>query len=279
VIIPTKDRPEFINTMVQNLIVQRGNFDLFIADMSTNPNLLKDNWFLNKALLRLQHTGHSWTVVRVEGHNQLFGYQAGLEFAKGHGYEYSVASDDDIIFDLEWVRDAMMDMAHPERACVAGMTLLPWMSDEEQNCPDWYLESPEYKGKLDEDCRYYHCTLIPPEPPTDKEGRYTQPRIQEFEQLFGPFMFRVDEFVKVGGFPLFLSPLGFRGEMFPMVASFFDGMKLVRDPDLRCWHYSASHGGLKLIQGEERERGLKEDTALWEEFIRRRQPIVVDPRL
>lgn len=278
-IIPTKDRPEYINTMVQNLILQPGTFDLFIADMSTNPSLLKDNWLLNKALLRLQHMGHNWTVVRVEGHNQLFGYQAGLQFAKERDYDFGVASDDDIIFDLDWLRHCEMFMQpHVERACTAGMTLLPWMSREEQKCPDWYLNDREYQGGLDL-CRYYHCTLIPPEGETDKDGRYLRPYIREVEQLFGPFMFRVDEFVKVGGFPLFLSPLGFRGEMWPMVASFFDGMKLVVDPDLCCWHYSAAHGGLKLVPGEARERFTKEDGDLWEEFIRRRQARVVDPRL
>lgn len=277
-IIPTKDRPEYINTMVQNLVEQSRDFDLFIADMSTDPNLLRNNWFLNKALIRLQHTGHSWMVVRVEGHNQLFGYQAGLEFARGHGYELAVASDDDIIFGAGWLHDAKIDMRlHPECACLAGMTLLPWMSDEEQKCPDWYLNNREYKGGLDL-CTYYHCTLIPPEGETD-DGRWRQPRIEEFEQLFGPFMFRVDEFVKVGGFPMFLSPLGFRGEMWPMVASFFDGKKLLRDPDLRCWHYSAAHGGLKVFKNEERDKLMKADSALWEEFIRRHQPRVMDPRL
>jgi len=264
--------------MVQNLIQQSGDFDLFIADMSTDPNLLRNNWFLNKALIRLQHTGHSWTVVRVEGHNQLCGYQAGLNFAKEHEYDLGVASDDDIIFDLDWTYSGQvhMDMMHRDPslmgfdsdcACLAGMTLLPWMSDEEQKCPDWYLDNPEYKGGLDL-CTYYHCSLIPPDN-----------RIREFEQLYGPFFFRVDEFLKVGGFPTFLSPLGFRGEMWPMVASFFDGKKLLVDPRMRCWHYSASHGGLKVFRSEEREQLAKADGALWEEFIRRRQPRVADPRL
>ena len=265
--------------MVQNLILQAGNFDLFIADMSTDPGLLKNNWLLNKALIRLQHAGHSWTVVRVEGRNQLFGYEAGLQFAQQKGYELGIASDDDIIFGLGWVRDGMMDMAlDPKRACLAGMTLLPWMSDEEQKCPDWYLNNPEYQGGLDL-CTYYHCTLIPPEGDTDKEGRYKEPRIREFEQLYGPFLFRIDEFVKVGGFPLFLSPLGFRGEMWPMVASFFDGKKLVRDADMCCWHYSAAHGGLKVFKSEDRERMAKEDEELWQKFVQKREPRVVDPRL
>lgn len=259
--------------------MQPGAFDLFIADMSTDPELLKNNWFLNKALIRLQHCGHSWTVVRVEGHNQLFGYQAGLNFAKEHGHALAVASDDDIIFGQEWLYDCRLVMSRrPDCACLAGMTLLPWMSDEQQKCPDWYLNNPEYKGGLDL-CTYYHCTLIPPEPKTNGDGRYIEPLIKEYEQLFGPFMFRVDEFLKVGGFPLFLSRLGFRGEMWPMVASFFDGMKLLRDPNIRCWHYSAAHGGLKVFRTEERDKLAKEDGELWDLFVQKRIPKVADPRL
>lgn len=268
-IVPTKDRPEYINTMVQNLIMQQGDFDLFIADMSTDPDLLRNNWLLNKALMRLQYKGHSWTVVRVDGHNQLVGYQAGLKFAEGHGYEFGVASDDDIIFDLGWFEKGNRLMAQsPDIGCLAGMTLLPWMSNEEQKCPDWYLNSPEYKGGLDH-CTYYHCSLIPPD---DEE-------MKDYEQLFGPFFFRVDDFVAVGGFALFLSKLGFRGEMFPMVATFFKGRRLVRYAGMHCYHYSAAHGGLKVFKSEEREELMKADSALWEEFIRKHQPRVVDPRL
>jgi hypothetical protein len=269
VIIPTKDRAEYINTMAQNLIQQPGDFDLFIADMSSSPDYLKNNWLLNKALMRLQHAGHNWVVVRVEGKNQLCGYQAGLTFAKERKYKFGVASDDDIIFDMGWFEQGEYVMQQfPEAGCLAGMTLLPWMSEEEQKCPDWYLESPEYKGKLTKECVYYHCILIPPDD-----------RIREFEQLYGPFFFSVDEFIKVGGFPQFLSPLGYRGEMWPCEASFFDGKKLLMNPVMRCWHYSAAHGGLKLVQGREREKALKEDGELWERFIEKRQPKVVDPRL
>lgn len=269
VIIPTKDRSEYICTLIQNLIEQPGDFDLFIADMSTDPNYLKNNWLVNKSLMRLQHKGHNWTVVRVEGNNQLCGYQAGLMFAKERGYEFGVASDDDIIFDLGWFDQGESVMLQfPEAGCLAGMTLLPWMSEEEQKCPDWYLENPEYKGKLTKECVYYHCILIPPDD-----------RIRDFEQLYGPFFFRVDEFVKVGGFPQFLSRLGFRGEMHPMVASFFDGKKLLMNPVMRCWHYSAAHGGLKVFTSEEKQKLLKEDEELWQKFIQKRIPKVVDPRL
>jgi len=236
--------------------------------MSTDPNYLKNNWLFNKSLMRLQHKGHNWLVYRVEGINQLASYQAGLEFARDRHYDFGVATDDDVVFDVGWFEKGSRLMEQrPDAGCLAGVTLLPWMDDESQRCPDWYLNDPEYQGTLDL-FRYYHCTLPPPDN-----------RIREFEQLFGPFMFRVDEFVRVGGFPQFLSPLGFRGESYPMVAAFFDGKKLLMDPSMKCWHYSASHGGLKLVQGEERERGLKQDTALWEEFVRRRQPRVVDSRL
>lgn len=266
VIAPTKDRPECINIFLQSLLHQQGDFDLFIADMCTDANLLKDNWLLDKALRRLQHQGHSWIAVRTEGHNQLFGYSAGLSFAREHGYETAIASDDDCVFDIGWIVQLQKSMeAHLDASVMAGITLLPWMSMQEQTCPDWFVDHKDHAGTLDQ-TDYYHATLVPP---------WTEPRA--YEQLYGPFMFKVQDFVEVGGFPLFLSPLGFRGEMWPMEACFFRGKKLYIDPKAISWHYSASYGGLKLVAGGDRDRFLKEDTTMWEEFIRARQTEVRRP--
>lgn len=264
VIVPTKDRAEYINVFLQNLISQQGmDFDLFVADMSTQENYLKDNWLFNKSLNRLGHLGHNWLVSRVRGANQLFGYQAGLAHASAHGYELAAASDDDCVLGACWIRMLTATLERRGDAAVAaGITLLPWMSDEEQTCPDWFVDHKDHAGRLDQ-TDYYHATLIPP---------WTEPR--EYEQIYGPFVFRVRDFVEVGGFPTFLSPLGFRGEMWPMEACFFRGRKLLIDPLARCHHYSASHGGLKGIVGEERRRFLAEDTTMWESFIAQRKTVV-----
>lgn len=260
VIVPTKDRPECINIFVQNLLTQPGEFDLFIADMCTDPELLKTNWLLDKALRRLQHQGHNWMVARVEGSNQLYGYNQGLALAHSLGYETAVASDDDCVLQVGWICQLQNSIERlRDASVVAGITLLPWMSEEEQTCPDWFVDHKDHAGTLDQS-DYYHATLIPP---------WTEPRA--YEQLYGPFMFRVQDFCDVGGFPRFLSPLGFRGEMWPMEACFFRGNKLYIDPKAICWHYSASYGGLKLVSGSDREKYLKMDTTMWEEFIRNRR--------
>lgn len=260
VIVPTKDRAEYINIFIQNLITQAGEFDLFIADMSSKESYLKDNWLFNKSLDRLQHMGHSYLVCRTFGHNQLFGYQAGLEHANRLGYHLAVASDDDCVLNQDWIwRLQNLMMRRRDAAVAAGITLLPWMSEEQQTCPDWFLDHKDHAGRLDQ-TDYYHATLIPP---------WTEPR--EYEQIYGPFMFSVGDFFHVGGFPTFLSRLGFRGEMWPMEACFFRGRKLLIDPLARSYHYSASHGGLKMVQGDERQKCLDEDKARWESFIRERR--------
>jgi glycosyltransferase involved in cell wall biosynthesis len=266
VIIPTKDRAEYINAFIQNLIHQTGEFDLFVADMSSDENYLRNNWFFDKGLHRLQHKGHSWLVCRTEGHNQLFGYQKGLEYAIEKGYDYAIASDDDCVLELDWIEQLTRTIGVvPEASVVAGLTLLPWMSDDDQRCPDWFVDHKDHSGKLDQ-TDYYHATLIPP---------WDEPR--EYEQLYGPFLFKVQDFADVGGFPTFLSPLGFRGEMWPMEACFFRGRKLLIDPWARSYHYSASHGGLKLVIGEERQRHLEADKAMWDGFIQKKKTRVEPP--
>ena len=263
VIVPTKDRPECINIFVQNLINQPGEFDLFIADMSTDPNLPRNNWLLGAGLRRLQHAGHNWLVARTDGWNQLFGYKKGLQHACDGRYEFAIASDDDCVFEPGWIErlHETIDKTK-DAAAIAGITLLPWMSVEEQKCPDWFLDDEDYAGKLDQG-DYYHATLVPP-----------WKDLRAYEQLFGPFIFRVQDFVDVGGFPTFLSRLGFRGEMHPMTACLFNGAKLYIDPLALCWHYSASYGGLKLVTGDDREKCLKLDTIEWDMLVASREPSV-----
>lgn len=265
VIVPTKDRAEYINAFVQNLIKQPGVFDLFIADMSTDSDYLKDNWFINKGLERLQHCGHNYVVHKTSGYNQLFGYQVGLHYAVRYGYDCAVASDDDCIFDIGWLETLLPNLQREDVSVAAGITLLPWMSDEDQRCPEWFVEHKDHAGTLDQ-VDYYHATLIPP---------WTEAR--EYEHIYGPFLFKTSDFWEVGGFPQFLSPLGFRGEMWPMEACHFRGKKLLVDPKAKCYHYSASHGGLKMVGGEDRGRFLESDKAMWDEFVRRRMTRVEVP--
>ncbi|MFA5378910.1 MAG: hypothetical protein WC455_24365, partial [Dehalococcoidia bacterium] len=187
VICPTKDRPEFINTMLQNLAMQDMDIDLFIGDMSTDPKLLKNNWFLDTAIQHYQKVRKRKVILqRVEGHNQLFGYQAGLEYALDHGYDLCVGTDDDIIFEQSWFRRGrrLMDLLQGAGVLV-GYTLLPFQTIDEQTAPDGYLDHPDYQGRLKE-CLWYHCSVLDP--------RMIQ---KDFEQVYGAFWFRPQDAKRV----------------------------------------------------------------------------------
>jgi len=278
IIVPTKDRAEEMNIFIQNLITQSElgfkSFDLFVADMSTERMYLKNNWMIDTATRRLAHLGHSWLVARVEGHNQLFGYQRGLEFAKENGYEYAIASDDDCVFSLGWIGRMLVDiMKHQDASCFCGSCLIPWESEEtqQQDGPfGKWSDTEEFQGKLEPEPHFFHITRLPP----DDE-------IREYEQIYGPFIFRVKDFFDVGGFPTWLSRLGFRGEMMAQTATFFNGRKLYLDPKAKSWHYSVPHGGLREVlpnkMGGDREECLAQDRKAWDAFMKRRTPDTSDP--
>lgn len=268
VIIPSKDRPEAINCLLTCLQYQEGDFDIFIGDMCTNPDLYTNNWYLRNQLERLRHMGHNYMVQRVAGTNQLYGYQAGLEYAKEHGYKTCIGGDDDIIYESNWISHGQVLFEHsPDCGILVGYTLLPWQNEAEQTAPEWFLGSPDYQGKLDQLDKggYYHCSLINPKDKFDGS-------IRKYEQVYGGFFFRTEDALNVGGFPTHLSPLGFRGEMMLQTAIYFSGKELWLSPALKSWHYSASFGGLKLVQGEFRQKCLEQDQESWRKFIARRKP-------
>lgn len=265
VICPTKDRPEFLNTMIQNLIMQDSDVDLFVGDMSTDPNLLKNNWFVNIGMQHYEKVRHRTIVLeRVSGINQLAGYTAGLKFAVDMGYDLAVGTDDDIIFEQSWFRRGKKEMvANPDYGILVGMTLLPHIPIVEQTCPPHMLNHPEYQGTL-EVCHYAHCTFLPPS---------TEPRT--FQQLYGPFFFRPKDVKACGGFPSTLSPLGFRGEMQAQTCQYWSGKKLVLDPLMWSWHYSCPYAGLRELPPPGKDTFLKQDLDVWIKFLARGKPTTV----
>lgn len=271
IIIPTKDRPEYINCLIQNLIIQDGEFDIFIADMSDDPNILTNNWLLRNGLERLRYMGHKYYLSSVIGINQLVGYNMGVKYAVENGYKYCMGGDDDIIYERGWIDKGRKHMINDERLGIcAGITLIPSFSIESQSIgtyegpPPEVSDLPEFSGTLAEG-NYAHCIYVP----TDKIPRY-------YERVYGGFFFRTDDAVKVGGFPDYLSPLGFAGEGIFESAILFSGKKMMVDPNMISWHYQANYGGLRF-DSETREKYVKEDLEKGRIMMDRRLPTVKLP--
>lgn len=269
IIIPTKDRPEHINALIQNLITQEGPFDIYIADMCTDSKLLFNNWFLRTGLERLRNLGHEYIVENIVGSNQLSGYNAGVSYAIRQGYNYCLGGDDDIIYDPKWIVKGRQHMIDDSTLGIcAGITLNPRYSLGEQTIgiglPPDTINHPDFRGKI-EQADYYHCIFVPPTP----EPRY-------YEVIYGGFFFRPEDVATVGGFPVFLSPLGYRGEMMTETAIFFMGRKIMVDPTMISWHYQATYGGLRF-DDETKAKYLAEDLETWKKWVVRRLPKVEIP--
>jgi hypothetical protein len=94
--------------------------------------------------------------------------------------------------------------------------------------------------------------------------------------IYGGFFFRPEDVMSVGGFPVFLSPLGYRGEMMLETAIFFMNKKLMVDPTMISWHYQATYGGLRF-DPETKAKYLAQDSETWKKWLAKRQPIVAPP--
>lgn len=273
IIIPTKDRREALCSLLASLQYQDGEYDIFIGDMSTEKNYLTDYWNFRILLEFLKmNKGHQYYVQRVEGKNQMDACQAGLEYASKNGYEICFDSDDDILYDAGFIAQGfkIMDMKK-DIGVLVGHTLLPWEPLSKQTITDEQLSNPDFNGMFKnlENGGYYHCSMVHP---YDKNMR-------EYQQLFGSFFFRTKDVLDVGGFPLYLSKLGYRGEMIVHSALLFAGKKLVLNPKMLSWHYSVPYGGLRMVQGEEREQGRKHDEALCDAVIKRGTPSTSKPEV
>jgi hypothetical protein len=265
IIIPSKDRICEIIGLMQNLMTQKGQFDIFVADMYSDPSVLEKNHYFRASLEHLNHMGHNYVVVKVKGTNQLYGYQAGLKYAKDKGYDLCLGGDDDLTYEPGFIETGIRYMEdHPECGILVGKTLVPWLTVESQTVESGWFKTPEFSGTLMalEKDGYFHCTLYNSE---------DEP-IKEYEQVYGGFFFRPDDALKVGGFPTHLSPFGFRGEMMLEVAIMFSGKKQILNPYLLSWHYSVPSGGLRLIDGEFRVRCKQEDLNSWRAFVKRGTP-------
>jgi len=269
VIVPTKNRPEYMNCLVQNLIYQEGEFDVYIGDMSDDHAILSNNWLFRNGLERLRILGHSYFLTHIDGTNQLDALNAGLDYAVHMGYEYCLDVDDDIIFDPLWIKKGIQHMSDDYNlGCCTGITLIPSRTIEQQTIGgadsglDASLENhPDFDGSI-EHGSFVHCVYMP----VHKTPWY-------YERIYGPYFFRAADGEKVGGFPKYLSPSGFAGEGIFQSAIFFMGRKLMVDPDMICWHYQAPYGGLRY-DPHTRQKHIEHDLAIGKKMMDRRLPDV-----
>ena len=104
IIIPSKDRTTELAGLLQNLLNHDEQFDIFIADMYTNPRELETTHYIRASLELLKNKGHNYMVQRVNGTNQLYGYNAGLAFAASKGYDLCLGGDDDLTYEPPFIK-------------------------------------------------------------------------------------------------------------------------------------------------------------------------------
>jgi glycosyltransferase involved in cell wall biosynthesis len=265
IIIPTKNRVDAINCLLVNLASQSGTFDVFIVDQSTEDDYLLSNRYFSGGRKRLEYNGHKCELIRSLIGNQHNSCNIGVQYAKDNGYELCFCTDDDIIYEDGYIEKGIEYMNN-NRSCgvLTGYTLCPEMTIAEQTMDEFMRNHKDFSGKIEDMGRsgYEHCIFVNP----------TLKAPQEYETLFGPFFFRTEDAISVGGFPTHLSKYGNRGEIILKIAIGFLGKKLILEPSMVAWHYSNPSGGLRTIDGEFKKICIEEDFKKFDEFIKRRTP-------
>lgn len=263
IIIPTKDRIGPLNCLIQNLIYQKGEFDVIVVDMSKDPGLLVFDKYFRDGMERMKHSGHEYFVARCDGNNQHDACNIGLQYAVDKGYKLCLCSDDDLIYDPGFIEKGINYMdENPECGVMVGYTFVPPQTIKQQTMQGIMYGHKDFTGKIEDmgpSGGYYHCVYFNP--------YIKEPK--EFEVLFGGFFFRTEDAIRVGGFPTHLSKSGFRGELMLEVAIGRLGKKLILNPELISWHYSNPTGGMRSIPEDIRKKNISEDVKKWEAFIKR----------
>lgn len=257
-IIPTKNRPTAVACLLQNLLFHDDPYDIFVGDMSDDPNTLLDTWYFVKGLEHHRlYKNRNYVVQRVEGTNQHYACQAGLDYASANNYEYCFISDDDLIYDKDYFKMALEYMdSNPDCGVLVGMTYIPYLVMTDQIMPPEYTGHPDFAGTIDNPV-YYHCTM---QQPGDEPRNY--------EQLYGGHLYRTQDAINAGGYPKNLSTLGNRGEMIlECKIAMFTGKRLTCNPKMISWHYSQATGGCRTFDAELRKKNLAHDMNMWDDFV------------
>jgi len=236
--IPTKDRCKSLIRLLDTISVQTyKNIDIVIIDDSIKDRLIESGEF-NDRVTRLYSIGMNVMVVRGSGHNQVYAHNQILEYAMNNGYKLVFRVDDDIFLKAEHIDNIMKEFVKDDKceyAAMGGVFTNPYISLEQQKLPPDWKENRLFAGSIKECVPHAQVVLYPPEIETR----------DDIEHLYSSYIYRPELLLKVGGFPMDLSKVGFREETLPIYELKLMGYKLKIVTKSIGAHYHEPSGGCR----------------------------------
>lgn len=149
VIIPTRDRPEYLSILLSSLIFQTEQmFDVLIVDSSESTEYTEVAP-VSRFIATLKALGHSVLIrqVAVAGRSEVAAVNYGLTYATLNGYKYLYKTDDDHLLQPDLLARMLYAYENSPKPClISAMTPFMYRVKEGYSGPD----SHPYVAKLKE---------------------------------------------------------------------------------------------------------------------------------
>ena len=248
VIIPTKQRYEFLALCIQSLTTQTyDNWDLLIIDDSENPINITQIPFIAPFLNWMQNNKHEWRVLFGRKSGQHHCHQIGLENAKAN---LLLRVDDDCVLDPNYM-EHLVNVLTTEKHCgaVSGLVLDPNIKNEQQLMPENWKDLKEFSGKVwEKDGKPEHSAALQWFIHRDKE-------IKAVQHLHSTFLYRKAAALAVDGWQDQIddgvSLVAMCEETRFTYKLYLAGWNMFINPNVVSWHLKAPTGGTRTNKEKE----------------------------
>ena len=246
VVIPTKNRYEFIALVLQSLTNQTyTEWDLIIIDDSEKPVDMNTVPFIAPFLKWMDNNGHNWRVLfgRKQGPHKC--HQLSLETSRNN---YLLRIDDDCVMTDTYIEELVKTMTTQEHcAAVGGLILDPVTPNIKQYIPENWKEIKDFSGNLWEE-----EGGKPTHSPALQWFVHREKDIKLVQHIHSSFLYKKAAALAVGGWEeMNLSKVGMTEETWFTYKLYVRGWNMYINPSAIAWHLKAPQGGTRTDADKE----------------------------
>ena len=246
IVIPTKNRYEFLALVLQSLTNQTyKEWDLLIIDDTDKPFDINNLPFIFPFLRWMEHNKHDWRLLFGRKAGPHKSHQLSLEQSRSN---YILRIDDDCIIKESYIEELVKSMLSKEHCgAVGGIIIDPSKSNIIQMMPKDADLTKEFSGNIweDEQSNPYHS-------PSLQWFYHLDDTLKPVQHLHSSFLYKKAAALAVGGWEdMNLSRVGMTEETWFSYKLFKAGWSLYVAPRAIAWHLKSPSGGVRTDQEKE----------------------------
>ena len=240
IVIPTKNRYEFLALVLQSLTNQTyKEWELLIVDDSDKPFDINNLPFISPFLRWMEHNKHEWRVMFGKKAGPHKAHQLSLEQSKNN---YILRIDDDCIINESYIEELVKSILSKEHCgAVGGVILDPSQPIVSQIMPKDADFTKEYSGNIweDEQGNPYHS-------PSLQWFYHSDEVLKPVQHIHSSFLYKKAAALAIGGWEdMNLSKVGMTEETWFTYKLHLAGWKMYIAPKALAWHLKAPVGGVR----------------------------------